>query len=100
MKIKSAFTAVAASLATFAAAAPSLAVSWVYIGQASTGEAINVDSDSIYEREEGIGFTYSLNDEVITAVAYCSSNQWYAEGYGVYSPQSQATQDMLSYVCQ
>lgn len=99
MPFRSAFTGVTACLATLSAAGASLATNWIYIGHVTTGEALSVDSDSIYGRRDGIGFRYKLDSEIINAVAYCSSNEWYAEGYGVYSPQSQATQDMLNYIC-
>jgi hypothetical protein len=100
MNIKSVLTAVTASLTTLAFTSPSFAANWIYIGNIATGESLYVDRDSIYGRSDGIGFSYRLDAEIINAVAYCSSNEWYAEGYGVYSPQSKATQDMLNYVCQ
>ncbi|MDY6937626.1 MAG: hypothetical protein SWY16_08155 [Cyanobacteriota bacterium] len=104
MKIKSTFAAVTASLATFIAAAPSLATYWVYMGEASTGESVYVDRDSIAKGQGSqnyvVSFTYSLNEEEFIALGNCSSNTWYVEGYGTYSPQSEATQNMMDYVCE
>lgn len=78
---------------------PAKANNWVYMGTASTGEAIHVSSDGIYW-DDGWRFMYSIGNEVIYGKAYCESNQWYAEGYNAYyTPQSSATQSMLNYVC-
>lgn len=104
MKYNSVITAVTTFLATFSAAAPAFATNWVYIGHASTGEALYVDSDSIFKGQNGsnhlVAFSYSLNEEELNAMADCSKNEWYVEDFGTYSPESQATQDMLNYVCQ
>lgn len=79
---------------------PALAESWVFMGQASTGEEVYVDRDSISWGNEGLRFIYSIGNETIYAIAYCDSNTWYASGYDqVYSPTSTATSDMIGYVC-
>ncbi|MDY7022197.1 MAG: hypothetical protein SWJ54_12695 [Cyanobacteriota bacterium] len=74
--------------------------SWVYTGQASTGESIYVHSSSIrYNNRNNIDFTYKIGNEVIRGTAYCQENRWYASGYGTYSPSSRGTQSMMNYVC-
>lgn len=73
---------------------------WKFIGKALTGETIFVGTTSIKKSGLNTMFTYRIGEEVITARADCSRNQWYANGYNKwYSPSSQATQDMLSYIC-
>ncbi len=84
---------------TFSTTIPALANNWVYMGTASTGEAIYVSGDGIYW-DDGGWFMYSIGNEVIYAKAFCESNQWLAEGYNqYYRPQSEATQSMLDYLC-
>ena len=78
---------------------PALAESWIFMGEASTGEEVYVDADSISWGNEGLRFIYSIGNQTIYAVADCGSNTWYADGYGVYSPSSHATNDMIGYVC-
>ncbi|WP_211517497.1 hypothetical protein [Geitlerinema sp. PCC 9228] len=92
-------TGVSAALATAVLAYPAIAVNWINMGRASSGESIFVDSDSIRSQPGGIDFRYRIGNETIDATAYCEGNKWYADGYGWYSPQSQATQDMFNYVC-
>lgn len=72
---------------------------WLSMGRASTGELIDLDRWSIQPVSNGINFRYRIGNEVINARANCRLNQWYAEGYGVLSPQSSATQLMLNTVC-
>jgi hypothetical protein len=73
---------------------------WQFIGTASTGESVFVDSSSIKKSADVIDFTYRIGGEVLVARADCSGDRWYVNKYGRwYSPSSQATQDMLSYVC-
>lgn len=74
---------------------------WQFIGISSlTGEGIFVDSSSIKKSADATDFTYRIKGEVLFAQADCSNNQWYVSTYDkTYSPLSQATQDMLSYVC-
>ena len=72
---------------------------WIYMGQAATGESIFLDSRSFVYSRDGIRFAYKIGNEVINGIGYCNQNQWYAEGYGMYSPQSQATRNMMRYVC-
>jgi serine/threonine protein kinase len=72
---------------------------WQLIGSASTGERVYVDNSSISTSGGSTRFTYKIGSDLINATADCNNNRWYASGYGWYSPQSQATQDMLNYVC-
>ena len=84
---------------TIATTIPAKANNWVYMGSASTGESIYVSGDGLYW-DDGVRFIYRIGNEVIYAKALCESNQWYAEVYNsYYTPQSQATQNMLNYVC-
>jgi hypothetical protein len=69
------------------------------MGAASTGESVSVDTNSINKANETIRFNYKIGNDLIAANADCNNNRWYADGYGWYSPQSQATQKMLNYVC-
>lgn len=78
---------------------PVVAANWIDMGRSSSGESILVDSDSIRSQPEGIDFRYRIGNETIDATANCHANKWYADGYGLYSPQSQATQSMINYVC-
>ena len=79
---------------------PAFAENWVYMGASSTGEPIYVDSDSISKGREGIRFIYRIGNETITAAANCRNNTWYALEYDqTYSPNSEASQEMLVYVC-
>lgn len=77
---------------------PSL--SWEFMGTASSGESVSVNANSIRPSGDSIDFEYRIGDELIVANADCSGNRWYAEKYGWYSPQSEATQSMLNFVCQ
>ncbi|MEG3858077.1 hypothetical protein [Microcoleus sp. herbarium12] len=73
---------------------------WQFIGTASTGESVFVDSSSIKKSADAIDFTYRIGGEVLVARADCGGDRWYVNKYDKwYSPSSQAIQDMLSYVC-
>jgi hypothetical protein len=69
------------------------------MGQASTGESVYVNNSSVKKTTGSINFTYKIGNELVDARADCSGNRWYASNYGWSSPSSQATQEMLSYVC-
>ncbi len=98
---KSTVSVLASSLLSiFTAVYPALAENWVYMGKASTGENIYVDADSIFAGREGKRFIYRIGNETLTAAANCNNNTWYVLEYDeTYSPQSEATQQMLNYVC-
>lgn len=98
MNIKHFLTAIATTALT---ATPILAqTTWVYMGQASSGESIYVNSRSlVYRGPNHVDFVYQIGNEVIKGIAYCNENRWYAEGYGTYSPSSRATQSMINYAC-
>ncbi|MDY6937627.1 MAG: hypothetical protein SWY16_08160 [Cyanobacteriota bacterium] len=102
MKIQSTFAVVTASLATVMTAVPSFAIDWVYMGQASTGEAVYVDRDSqgLGRTLNSVSFFYKLDNEEFLAFGDCEANTWHVEGYDTYSPQSEGTQNMMDYVCQ
>ncbi|MEM8503381.1 MAG: hypothetical protein AAF716_09540 [Cyanobacteria bacterium P01_D01_bin.1] len=72
---------------------------WEFMGAASTGESISVNTNSITKSGNSIKFEYKIGDESISANADCAQNKWYAENYDWYSPQSKATQDMMNFVC-
>ncbi|WP_413168018.1 hypothetical protein ACL6C3_14985 [Capilliphycus salinus ALCB114379] len=98
MNVKHFLTAIAATALT---ATPVLAESpWAYMGESSSGESVYVNNRSmVFRNRNYIEFTYQIGGEVIQAVAYCDENRWYASGYGTYSPQSRATQNMINFVC-
>ncbi len=81
------------------AASPPAVSDWEFMGSASTGESVSVSNQSIVVREGNVQFRYRIGKDIIDATADCASNQWFASGYGWYTPQSQATQSMLDYVC-
>lgn len=79
---------------------------WKFMGVSTkTGEETYIDNSSISKSTSTIRFTYKIGNDLIIASASCDSNRWYAknkntdEDYGWISPQSQATQDMMNYVC-
>jgi hypothetical protein len=72
-----------------------------YAGQASGGQAVNVDLCSISRASyRSVDFTYYLGDEKIYSQANCQSRTWitFPEKV-VHRPQSKATQNMLNIVC-
>lgn len=101
MKLSGFVTTIASvALTTLASVAPALA-EWVHMGQASTGEEIYVDSDSISwgSEAEGVRFRYSIGDETLRASTKCDGS-WYVLEYDqYYTPQSETTYFMLRYVC-
>lgn len=73
---------------------------WQYMGVSTkTGETVYVDNDSVRQSNQTLRFTYKIGKTLIDARADCRGNRWYAEGYGWYSPTSQATRQMLTHVC-
>ncbi len=73
---------------------------WKFVGTASSGESVSVNTNSILPSGNSVDFEYKIGDELIVASADCRENRWYTENYGWYSPQSEATQSMLNFVCQ
>lgn len=60
---------------------------WQFVGNASTGESVFVDSSSIKKSADAIDFTYRIGGEVLVARADCSGDRWYLDKYGEwYSP--------------
>jgi hypothetical protein len=73
---------------------------WLFIGNASTGESTFVETSSIQKSGETVDFKYRIGGEVLIGRAECSSSRWYLGKYDKwYSPSSQTTQDMLDYIC-
>lgn len=72
---------------------------WEFMGFASTGEGVSINAGSIDKLGSSINFEYKIGDEIISAVADCNNNQWHIKDYGWYSPQSEATQKLLNFVC-
>ncbi|MFM6456589.1 MAG: hypothetical protein ACKPH7_32790 [Planktothrix sp.] len=75
----------------------------VVLGTASTGETVTLDTDSVSrDRPAGTGrfitATYYLDNERIDATISCRHNYWVVEGTK-YTPQSQATQNLISTAC-
>ncbi len=73
---------------------------WQSMGLASTDEMLAVDSESISVDSGMVAFKYRIGSETVPAEADCDNNEWYTEKYGSYSPESEATQRMMNYVCQ
>ena len=69
------------------------------MGTASTGENVSVNVASIQRLGTEVQFRYQIGNDGINAKADCPSNRWYVAGLGWYTPQSQATQNMMDYVC-
>lgn len=71
----------------------------------NTNEAVYVDNTSISKSGGTTNFTYKIGNDLINANAECERNRWHSvnkntgEDYGWNSPQSQATQSMMNYVC-
>lgn len=87
-------------ISIFTAIYPAIAENWIYMGDASTGEKIYIDADSISSGREGVRFIYKIGNETLQAAANCDANTWYVLEYEqTYSPQSDATQSMINYVC-
>lgn len=72
---------------------------WEFMGKASTGESVSVNTGSIQKNGTEVRFRYQIGTEQIIAKADCLNNRWFAEGYGWFNPQSSATQKMINYVC-
>ncbi|VXD20411.1 conserved exported hypothetical protein [Planktothrix serta PCC 8927] len=72
------------------------------LGTASGGQQIRLDTNSIQRNGNTgswwSGFTYYLGNERIQAEAHCGRGLWTVDGEE-YSPQSKATENMLSIVC-
>ncbi len=73
---------------------------WQPMGLASTDEMLAVDSESISVENGMASFKYRIGNETIFAEADCNNNEWHTANYGSYSPESEATQRMMNYVCQ
>ena len=72
-----------------------------YTGQASGGQAINVDLCSISQASQrSVDFVYFLGSERIQSQANCEAGTWTTfPEREVHRPQSSATQNMLNVVC-
>lgn len=83
------------------ALSPAVPSEWAVMGTATTGESVSVDRQSISRTETYAQFRYRIGNEMIEATADCTKNQWLARGYTQwYAPESEATQAMITYVCQ
>lgn len=77
----------------------------VVLGTASTGETVTLDTNSVsLWTPVGTGLfisaTYYLNDERIDATISCRNKSWVVKGDSTrYTPQSQATQNLISTAC-
>lgn len=75
------------------------------LGTASTGETVTLDTDSVsLWTPVGTGLfvsaTYYLDNEKIDATISCRNKYWVVEGDSThYTPQSQATQNLISTAC-
>ena len=95
-------------LTSFASACLSLCLSQpaqaelLALGQAVDGQMIRLDTASITRNGSSGswwgGFTYYLGEEQIDAEVHCGQGKWYVDEQS-YTPQSQATETMVSLVC-
>lgn len=75
------------------------------LGTASTGQTITLDTDSVSRgTPEGTGLfisaTYYLGNERLDARISCRNRSWFVNGESTeYTPQSQATRNLLSTAC-
>ena len=72
-----------------------------YVGNSSAGQAVTVNLCSISRvGNRQVDFTYYLNDEPIASRANCTEGSWttFPERQ-THTPQSRATQSMISSVC-
>jgi hypothetical protein len=76
--------------------------SMLTLGSASGGQVVKLDTNSIQRNGNTgswwSGFTYYLGNERIEASAHCGQGIWTVDGEK-YSPQSEATRNLLSVVC-
>jgi len=72
-----------------------------YTGQASGGQSIRVDLDSVSTAgNPRVDFVYYLGEERIRSQANCEAGTWTTfPEKAVHIPESQATQNMLNRVC-
>jgi hypothetical protein len=74
----------------------------LYLGITTEGQSVEIDTDSVQRNGQtgswGSNFTYYLGGERIPAGAHCGQGIWNVDGQD-YSPQSQATRNMISLVC-
>ena len=75
-----------------------------FVGYASTGEEVTVRSIAGYfygDYSEYRDFTYTIGNDYIEGTALCAGggNKWIAKGYGEYEAQSEATLNMVRFVC-
>ncbi len=75
-----------------------------FVGYASTGEEVVVRSisGSFYgDYSEYRDFTYTIGEDSVEGTAVCAGggNKWIAKGYGEYEAESEATLNMVRFVC-
>lgn len=75
-----------------------------FVGYASTGEEVVVRSisGSFYgDYSEYRDFSYTIGEDYVEGTAVCAGggNKWIAKGYGEYEAQSEATLNMVRFVC-
>ena len=74
---------------------------WTFVGFASTGEGVYVNSQNIQKSEQNTSFIYKIGKDLVSASTDCSANRWQVSGSSeMYYPQSEATETMLKYVCE
>jgi len=101
MKFNTFFAALTTTLTVgIGAIAPAQAESF-YAGNASNGQPVRVDTDSINRASSrSVNFIYYLGEERIFAQAHCDTRSWttFPENQTQY-PQSTATKNMVNFVC-
>jgi hypothetical protein len=78
------------------------AATWVEMGEASTGELVMLDVDSV-RQPRGVrefDFTYQIGPDTIAASVFCETGRIYPNGYESFIPNAgTATYRMASRVC-
>jgi hypothetical protein len=78
------------------------AATWVEMGEASTGELVVLDVDSV-RQPRGVrefDFTYQIGPDTIAASVFCETGRIYPDGYESFLPNpGTATYGMASRVC-
>lgn len=82
-------------------AAPTAPAGMLVLGTASTGQTVSLDTNSIpFTEGTYANATYYLGEEKLAASIHCGQNYWTVKGDSTrYTPQSQATQNLVTLAC-
>jgi hypothetical protein len=79
------------------------AETWVELGEASTGELVLLDRDSVRVQRgvENFEFRYQIGPDIIAASVNCPTRKVYPDGYKAFIPDAGTTTDrMVDRVCE